>query len=175
QDKPYVFARLLTTDSLDDRVVVAMDQPKGLKHVPVASVFANGTLLTEAYSDSTVWVRKGVATVNSPYDLVLLSQFRQSESDTVVVVVTNDWELPMEVYAIGANTSYRMGTVNPGIPSRFVLRRDVLSTDRMIQFVAHATAYGRQAAAEPILITPGDVIDFEITSTLIGTHAAVRP
>jgi len=175
QAKPYVFARILTTDSLDDRVVVAMDQPKGVKHIPVASVFANGTLLTEAYSDSTVWVRKGVATVNSPYDLVLLSQFRQSESDTVVVYVTNDWDLPMEVYAYGANTSYRMGTVNPGIPSRFVLRSDVMSTDRMIQFVAHATAYGRQAAAEPILITPGDVIDFEITSTLIGTHAAVRP
>ncbi len=34
QAKPYIFSRILTTDSVDDRVVVAMDQPKGVQAHP---------------------------------------------------------------------------------------------------------------------------------------------
>ncbi len=175
QAKPYVFSRILTTDSVDDRVVVAMDQPKGPKSIPVAGVFADGTLLADAYSGASVWVRKGAAQLDSPFDLVLLSQFRQAETDTVVVFVTNNWELPMDVFASSAGTNYRMGTVNPGIVSRFVLRRDMLATDRIVQFVAQATGYGPRIAAEPLMITPGDIVDFEISTHLVGSRAEVRP
>ena len=175
QAKPYIFGRILTTDSLDDRVVVAMDQPKGAKRIPVAGVFADNTLLTDAYSGENVWVKKGAATLDTPYDLVLLAQFRTVESDTVVVYVTNNWELPMDVFAQGSGTTYRLGTVNPGIVSRFVLRTDLLSTDRMIQFAAQSTGFGPQITVDPIMIAPGDIVDFNIATQLIGSRAEVRP
>ncbi len=68
-----------------------------------------------------------------------------------------------------------MGTVNPGIESQFVLRKDLLSTDRQVTFMAQSTAFGPRFTADPMYVSPGDVIDFTIETNLIGSRAVVRP
>jgi alpha-amylase len=175
QANPLIFSRSLVTDNIDDQVLVAMGQPKGPKAIPVFGLYRDGTLLRDAYSGDTVTVAKGAVSLDNPYDLVLLSELPGLENDSVVVYVTNNYETPMEVYASGSGVQYRMGTVNPGIVSRFVVRWDLLSISRLVEFVAQASGYGPRARTGEVWLSPGDVVDFVIATQLVGSRAVVRP
>ena len=176
QAQPYIFSRMLLTDQVDDRVVVAVGQPKGAKTIPLFGVFPDGTLLEDGYSGDSATVKKGSVTLTTDYDLVLLGQEQEAlPNDSVIVYVQNDYALPMEAYVVGTGTNYRLGTVNPGIVSRFVLRKDMLATNHIMEFIAQATGYGPQARTGQLQVMPGDVVDFIIATNLIGTRAAVRP
>jgi len=175
QTQPYIFSRTLETHGHTDRVLVAMDLNSGPKSLPVFGVFPNGTELTDSYSGATGTVRHDSIALNTRFGLVLLGEVAQ-ETDSVVVYVTNNWSLPMEIFAIGVGTSYRMGTANPGMPSQFTLRRTMLATDGQVQFIAQATGIGPRATSEVLWLRSGDlVVDFEITTNLIGSRATVRP
>jgi len=175
QAKPYIFSRTLLTDQVDDRVVVATNQPRGAKTIPLFGFFPSGTELVDAYSGDTGTVVKDSIALTTDFDLVLLGQEREPlPNDSVVVYVQNDYALSMDAYVVGSGTSYRMGTVSPGIVSRFVLRRDMLSTDHILEFVAQATGYGPQARSGQLEVLPGDTVDFLIETNLIGTRATVR-
>ena len=174
QASPFIFNRILVTDNIDDRVLVAMDQPKGRKEVPVFGTFPDGTELTDGYSGVTDTVRNGVATLTTPYDLVLLGQGGEEESGPIVVNVTNDYALQVEAYAVANGVSYRMGTVAPGIVSQFVLRPAMLAGGGMVEFVAQPVDFGRLVRTGAILLHPGEVVDFFITSHLVASYATVR-
>jgi alpha-amylase len=175
QARPYIFSRTLLTDEVDDRVLVAMDQPKGAKTISLFGVFPDGTPLVDAYSGDTGTVTKGAVSLTTDYGLVLLGQLGEAPvNEDVVVFVTNDYALPMEVYVMDG-TDYRMGTVNPGIVSKFVLRRNLLSANHQVQFVAQASGYGARASSGQLRVMPGDIVDFVIATNLIGTRANVRP
>ena len=174
--KPFVFSRSLLTDQVDDHVVVAMGEPKGAKTIPISGIFPNGTLMVDACSGDTATVRQDSLRLTSDCDLALLSlKAEASPNDSVVVYVENNYALPMDAYVVGAGTYYRMGTVDPGIESRFVLRRDMLATDHILEFVAQAAGMGPQARTGQMQVMPGDVVDFVIATNLIGTRASVRP
>lgn len=178
QAEPYIFSRTLETNGRVDRVLVAMDQASGPKTIPVFGVFPDGTELTDAYSGTVGTVRDGSISLTSEYGLVLLGEPREEalSADSVVVNVTNNYSIPMEVYAVGAGTAYRMGTVNPGIPSRFVLRRDLLAGNGQVEFVAQASGYGPRTRSGVLQLMAGDVaVDFEIATLLQGSRATVRP
>jgi alpha-amylase len=178
QEQPYVFSRVLDAPGRSDRVLVAMDQPRGHKTIPVFGVFRNGTELLDAYSGATGTVRHDSISLTSDDSLVLLGEEAGDggAGDSVLVVVTNHYEVPMEVYVIGAGTSYRMGVVNPGIPSQFVLRRAMLATSGVVEFVAQASGYGPGVRSGEVQLRTGDrVVDFEITTFLAGSRATVRP
>ena len=177
QARPYIFSRTLEANGHLDRVLVAMDQGNGAKTIPVFGVFPNGTKLIDAYSGATGTVRDGAISLAAGYGLVLLSEQLEESllPDSVVVYVTNNWSLPMEIFAEGGGTNYRMGTVNPGMPRQFVLRRDMLATNGQVLFVAQATGVGPRVSSE-VEFRAGDVaVDFEITTNLIGTRAIIRP
>jgi hypothetical protein len=152
-----------------------MDQPKGAKSLPVFGVFPDGAELMDAYSGEIGRVARGAIALATPFELVLLSRRPAAGSDSVVVYVSNNYAIPMEVYAAGSGTDYRMGTVNPGIVSRFVLRWDVLGTNRQVEFVAQASGYGPRVRTGRIYVSPGDIVDFEISPQLVGSRAVVRP
>ena len=176
QARPYIFSRMLLTDRVDDRVVVAMGEPKGAKTIPLFGAFPEGTPLKDAYSGDTAIVTKGAVSLTTGYDLVLLGQEHEAApNDSVIVYVENDYALPMEAYVTGAGTDYRMGTVDPGLLSRFVLRSNMLSTNHVLEFVAQATGDGPQARTGQLTVIPGDIVDFVIATNLIGTRATVRP
>ena len=177
QAQPYVFSRTLDANGRTDRVLVAMDLRRGFKSIPVFGVFPSGTEVTDAYSGETGTVRNDSVALTTGYGLVLLSEGIADEpNDSVVVNVTNNYAIPMEVYAVGGGTDYRMGVVSPAIPRQFVLRRAMLASDRQVSFVAQASGRGPRVQTEPIWLQSGDVIvDFEISTVLIGSRATIRP
>ncbi len=176
QAKPYIFSRTLELDRSSDRVLVALDQAKGPKRIPVFGTFPDGTELQDEYSGATGTVERDTVSLTSDYDLVLLSQRRPgTRPGRVVVFVTNNYEMPMQVYAASSSTVYRLGTVSPGIGSRFVLRQSLLATGGPIEFLAGATGGGYQVRSGTLLLQAGDTVDFEIATNLVGSRATVRP
>ncbi|WP_341215108.1 alpha-amylase family glycosyl hydrolase [uncultured Wocania sp.] len=71
---PYLFSRSFSKDNFKDLVVVGLDLPKGEKVLDVSKVFKDGDVLNDAYSLKVSTVKKGVITLNTEYDLVLLEK-----------------------------------------------------------------------------------------------------
>lgn len=71
---PYVFSRGYKKGKYLDRAVIGLEMPKGKKELDVSSVFAEGTILRDAYSGKQTTVVNGVAVVNSEFDTVLLEK-----------------------------------------------------------------------------------------------------
>ena len=93
----------------------------------------------------------------------------------VELFVTNHYVMPVEVYAYGSGTGYRMGTVLPGLVSRFVLRRALVVSGRMVEFMAYPADGARTVRSGELQLVPGDIVDFEIATHLTGSVATVRP
>ncbi len=98
----------------------------------------------------------------------------QPQGRPVLVNVTNNYGLPADVYVTACGTAYRMGTVYPGMASHFVLRQAMLACGGRVEFAA------KPAGTEPLVrpgeeqLVPGDIVDFEITTHLIGSYTSVR-
>ena len=73
---PYVFSRGYSKESYLDRVVIGLDLPLGKKELKVSSVFKEGSTLYDAYSGQQTTVINGKASIDSPFDIVLL-EFRK--------------------------------------------------------------------------------------------------
>ena len=76
QAAPYIFSRTLDTNRIHDRVIVALDQPRGPKTIPVFGVFPDGAVLVDAYSGERGTVMNGRVSLTTAFDLVLLSEGR---------------------------------------------------------------------------------------------------
>jgi len=70
--RPYVFSRTYTSENYRDKVVVGLDLPEGKKTLNVRGYFGDGTTLRDAYSNTLVVVKKGVAELDTPFDTALL-------------------------------------------------------------------------------------------------------
>ena len=70
--QPYTFSRTFSKEDYSDAVVVGLDLRIGTKELLVGSIFANGTLLKDAYSDKEMIVSNGKVTVDTEFDIVLL-------------------------------------------------------------------------------------------------------
>jgi alpha-amylase len=72
--EPYIFSRTLEKDGyVIDRVIVALDLEAGPKTIMVYGLFPDGTELWDAYSGKAAVVTDGDITLDTDYDLVLLS------------------------------------------------------------------------------------------------------
>jgi alpha-amylase len=76
QAAPYIFSRTLDTNRIHDRVIVALDQPRGSKTIPVFGLFPDGTRLVDTYSGERGTVTNGRVSLTTGFDLVLLSEGR---------------------------------------------------------------------------------------------------
>lgn len=70
--KPYVFSRTYVDGDYKDKVVVALDLPKGKKSLYVKGFFGDGTMLYDTYSGTEVMVSKGRVELDNDYDIALL-------------------------------------------------------------------------------------------------------
>jgi hypothetical protein len=93
----------------------------------------------------------------------------------VSVNVTNNSQSSMEIFVIGGGTTYRIGSVAPGIPRRFELRPAMLAAGGHVQFMAQASGAGPRVQTDEVIVSPGDEVDFEITTSLVGSRATVKP
>jgi hypothetical protein len=91
---------------------------------------------------------------------------------TVQLNVTNHSGGPMDVYAAGSGTQYRIGTVHPGLPGRFVVRSGMV-TNGVVEFTARS-AGGAVVRSGVMLLGPGDVVDFELAGNTVTSTARVR-
>jgi hypothetical protein len=96
------------------------------------------------------------------------------DSSTVILVVTNYYVLSVDVYAAASGTSYRMGTVSPGIVSQFKLHQSMLGNGT-VEFLAEPADGAHTVRSGELLLTPGDIVDFVIANHLLHSTATVRP
>ena len=99
----------------------------------------------------------------------------QPQTAPVTVNVTNNYASAMEIYVIGSGTSYHMGSVAPGIPRSFELRPGMIAAGGRVRFVAQASGAGPRYQSEEVVLRPGDVVDFDLMTNLVGSRATVRP
>ncbi len=175
QAEPYIFSRTLQLDLTTDRVLVALDQPTGAKRIPVFGTFPDGAELEDGYTGATGTVHADTLALTTDQGLVLLSQRRQGTRPApVTVYVTNNYAMPMEVYAANGSTTSRLGTASPGLGRRFMLRESLMASGGQIEFLAGTTGDGYQVRSGPLLLEPGDTVDFTIATNLVGSRATVR-
>lgn len=73
-ENPYVFSRRFSKPNFNDLVVIGLDLPKGKKQLKVSSIFKDGDVLYDTYSQKTTTVKKGMAVLNTENNIVLLEK-----------------------------------------------------------------------------------------------------
>jgi hypothetical protein len=97
----------------------------------------------------------------------------QEPAGAVQLNVINHSGGPMEIYVAGTGTSYRIGTVFPGLTSHFVLRPGMV-VNAPVEFMARSN--GRSVVRSgQFMLVPGNVVDFELATTPVNSIATVRP
>jgi len=74
--EPYIFSRILEAGGASDRVIVALDLESGSKTIYLYGLFPDGTELLDAYSGEVGVVTGGEITLDTSYELLLLSRRR---------------------------------------------------------------------------------------------------
>lgn len=69
---PYIFSRVYTQGSYEDKVVVAFVEANSEVSIDVGSVFENDQVLIDTYSNQEVTVKDGNVTINTASEYVLL-------------------------------------------------------------------------------------------------------
>jgi hypothetical protein len=87
------------------------------------------------------------------------------------VNVTNNYALPMEIYATGSAITWRLGLVYPGMSRRFALPQALLASGGQVEFLARASGHGPLVRSGVLTVMPGDEAEFVIETNLIGSHA----
>lgn len=88
--------------------------------------------------------------------------------------VTNNSPLPMEVYAVGSGINFRMGTVSPGLASHFVFPPSMIGNGPL-EVQARPSGGGDLIRTGPLLLSPGQVVDFKIEAHQVNSTTTVRP
>ncbi|MBR9914218.1 MAG: alpha-amylase [Algicola sp.] len=71
-ESPYLFSRELTLGEMEDVVLIGLDLKEGQKTLDVSSVFSEGNVVYDAYSNQEVKVSDGKVVIDSKFNLVLL-------------------------------------------------------------------------------------------------------
>ena len=74
--EPYLFSRTFSKGNFNDKVLIGLDLNKGSKELNVATVFENGTVLKDVYSENETKVIDGKIKINSNYEIVLLEEIK---------------------------------------------------------------------------------------------------
>jgi hypothetical protein len=93
----------------------------------------------------------------------------------VRVVAHNNYNGPMEVYADGAGTRFRLGLVQPATTETFTIPANVVSIGSVELLAQLIAGRSKIARTGPLLLSPGAVVDFVITAQLFDSYGAVRP
>ena len=98
----------------------------------------------------------------------------EPDGTAVRVHVTNLYNGPIAVFAVGRGTSYKLGTVLPGFASQFTVRPAMIGQGT-VEFVAETGNGEQPVRSGPLLLSPGKTVDFRIATQLLNSSATVRP
>jgi hypothetical protein len=93
----------------------------------------------------------------------------------VQVEVINRHALPIEIDAVGSGMSRRLGTVEPGMTGHFVVPPNLITAGGGVELQAHPSASKQLFSSGPLLLSPGAIVDIEITPQLFNSTATLRP
>ena len=96
-----------------------------------------------------------------------------SPDASVTVEVVNYFAVPVDVDVVGSGTTHKLGIVNPGMKATFVIPKAILATST-VELEAHAAGQRYVGRSGPLILAPGDVVDFTVTSTLFNSTATIR-
>ena len=93
---------------------------------------------------------------------------------SVTLNVSNHYGQPVDVFVTSAGASYRLGTVSPGIDSRFVVRSTMIRNGP-VEFVAVHGADEVPVRSGQLVLAPGNVVDFNIADHLSNSTTTITP
>jgi alpha-amylase len=73
-DEPYTFSRTLKTKNINDKVVVGLYLPLGMKEISVGNIFKDGSIVLDRYSNTKAQVIKGKVKIYTDFDILLLEK-----------------------------------------------------------------------------------------------------
>ncbi len=105
----------------------------------------------------------------APYD----TGSAQPAARAITVSVKNQNMLAMDIYAVSADHSTRLGVVEPGLSETMVLDPGLLPNG-FVEIVARPVGGGRAVSTGSLNPSAGQTIDFEIGINLIDSRAIIR-
>lgn len=75
-ETPYVFSRTYSKENYGDKVVIGLNLLKGKKSIAVGSIFSDGELLRDAYTNKEATVVNGKIELDTEHTIVLLEKKR---------------------------------------------------------------------------------------------------
>ncbi len=90
------------------------------------------------------------------------------------IEVQNQHALPMEITVYASGITQRLGTVHPGMASRFTIPQNLIGNGSA-QFEARPSGGGQPFRSGEILLAPGAVIDLRIAAQLFNSTLTRRP
>lgn len=100
-------------------------------------------------------------------------QTPQPDLTPVRVEVTNNFALPVDIYASGQGISHRLGTVHPGMNSSFDLPQ-VLIGNGSAELEARPANDDRMFRSGPLLLSPGAFVKFVVSPQVFSSTVQVR-
>jgi hypothetical protein len=91
----------------------------------------------------------------------------------VRVEATNNYALPVELYAVGSGITHRLGTVNPGLSASFTIPPTLLAGNG-VELQARSRTGERPFISEELLLAPGTIVDFQIAPQLFSSTVTLR-
>ncbi len=98
----------------------------------------------------------------------------QAAAGSVTLNVSNHYGQPVDVFVISLGTSYRLGTVSPGIDARFVVRSAMIRNGP-VEFVATSGADEVPVRSGQLVLAPGNVVNFNMADHLSNSTTTVTP
>ena len=100
---------------------------------------------------------------------------RQAEANTITVEVYNGNWLDMRIYAVRENgASDRIGTVTSFSARELELPRWLVAANAAVQLVAVPIGSTQRYAAQPVVVSNGDVIEWKLSNHLSLSSIFVR-
>ena len=100
-------------------------------------------------------------------------QTPQPNLQPVRVEVTNNFSLPVDIYATGHSISHRLGTVHPGMKGSFDLPA-VLIGNGSAELQARPANGDRAFLSGPLLLSPGAFVEFNVSPQIFSSTIRVR-
>jgi hypothetical protein len=102
------------------------------------------------------------------------SEVTASETRVTVQVDNGNW-LDMRLYAVVEGGAYdRLGTVTGFSKGKFEIPRQLTATNSQIQLVAAPIGSTERYAAQPVMVSAGDVVEWKLANNLAMSSIFVR-
>ena len=95
-------------------------------------------------------------------------------NNSATLEVRNSYLGPVDLYAIRSGTPQRLGTALSSRPERFRLGPSLIGSGESIRIIAIPLAENGRASTGTINVRPGDIVQFNVSSTLSASSVFIR-